>query len=148
MCNGYSPTDTSVRSGVTVMQRPWPLAKASGYILVWESVTGIISVRILRSFGSRWSPLNGRGYHNIIYDNIFHNIYILPVLCCLYLAYCCARTVYVYNTVLYITIPVRINTAVAVVYVRTRTVPVLYYTVRHGAVALKQTHNIHTYIHT
>jgi hypothetical protein len=27
----------------------WPLAKASGFILVWESLTGIISVRLLRS---------------------------------------------------------------------------------------------------
>jgi hypothetical protein len=41
--NGHSPTNTSVRSGVTVMQRPWPLVKASGYILVWGSLTGIIS---------------------------------------------------------------------------------------------------------
>jgi hypothetical protein len=43
--NGHSPTDTSVRSGVTVMQRPWPLVKVNGYILVWESLTGVISVR-------------------------------------------------------------------------------------------------------
>jgi hypothetical protein len=40
--NGHSPTDTSVRLGVTVMLRPWPLAKAHGYILVWESLTDII----------------------------------------------------------------------------------------------------------
>ena len=33
MCNGHSPTDISIRSGVTVMQRPWPLAKANGFIL-------------------------------------------------------------------------------------------------------------------
>ena len=41
--NGHFPTDTSVRSGVTVMQRPWPLVKANGSILVSESLPGIIS---------------------------------------------------------------------------------------------------------
>jgi hypothetical protein len=34
---GSETTDKSVRSGVTVMQRPWPLAKVNGFILVWES---------------------------------------------------------------------------------------------------------------
>jgi hypothetical protein len=59
MCNGHSPTDTSVRPGVTVMYRPWPLAKANGFILVWEYLTGIISVvRLLRSYAPRWSDLN------------------------------------------------------------------------------------------
>jgi hypothetical protein len=33
------------------MQRPWPLAKATGFILVWESLTGIISARLPRSCG-------------------------------------------------------------------------------------------------
>jgi hypothetical protein len=45
----HSPTDTSFRSGVTVVQRPWPLAKFNGFILVCGSLTGIISVRLLRS---------------------------------------------------------------------------------------------------
>jgi hypothetical protein len=61
MCNGHSPTETSVRSGVTVMQRPWPLAKANGFILVWESLTGIIPVRLLRSHAARWSDSNHGG---------------------------------------------------------------------------------------
>ena len=37
MYNGHSPTDKSIRSGETVMKRPWPLAKVNGYILMWES---------------------------------------------------------------------------------------------------------------
>jgi hypothetical protein len=41
--NGHSPTEKSVRSGVTVMMsRPWPVAKVDGYILVWESLTGTV----------------------------------------------------------------------------------------------------------
>jgi hypothetical protein len=32
--------------------------KANGYILVWESLTGIISVRLLRSHASPGAPLN------------------------------------------------------------------------------------------
>jgi hypothetical protein len=34
----------SFRSGVTVLQRPWPLAKVNGCInvLVWETLTGIV----------------------------------------------------------------------------------------------------------
>jgi hypothetical protein len=44
--------------------RSWPLAKANGYcnyyILVWGSLTGIISVRLLRSHvGAEGPPLNG-----------------------------------------------------------------------------------------
>jgi hypothetical protein len=40
-CNGHSsPTDKSVRSGATVMQRPWPLVKGSGFILVSERLSG------------------------------------------------------------------------------------------------------------
>ena len=58
MCNGNSPMDTGVRLGVTVMQRPCPLDKANGFILVWEFLTGIISVRLLRSHGSRAFTLN------------------------------------------------------------------------------------------
>jgi hypothetical protein len=50
--------DTGVRLGVTVMQRPCPLDKANGFILVWEFLTGIISVRLLRSHGSRAFTLN------------------------------------------------------------------------------------------
>jgi hypothetical protein len=45
MCdNDHSPTETSARSGVTVLQLPWPLAKANGLILVWGSLTGVIPV--------------------------------------------------------------------------------------------------------
>jgi hypothetical protein len=51
-CNGYD---------LYVLQRPWPLAKANGFILVWKSLTGVISVRLLRSCGVPGSPLNGRG---------------------------------------------------------------------------------------
>ena len=29
-CNGHSPTNTSVRSGVPCLKRPWPLANVSG----------------------------------------------------------------------------------------------------------------------
>ena len=29
----HSPTDTGAHSGVTVVQRPWPLAKGNGFIL-------------------------------------------------------------------------------------------------------------------
>ena len=45
ICNGHSPTDASARSGVTVMYRPWPLTKGSGFIPVLVSVClpGIIS---------------------------------------------------------------------------------------------------------
>jgi hypothetical protein len=35
--------DASARSGVTVMQRPWLLVKANGFILALESSPGIIS---------------------------------------------------------------------------------------------------------
>jgi hypothetical protein len=38
--DGHSPTDASARSGVTAMQRPWPLVKVNGFTLVWESLTG------------------------------------------------------------------------------------------------------------
>jgi hypothetical protein len=39
ICNGrYSRTGTIVRSGVAVMQRPWPLAKGNGFILKWVSL--------------------------------------------------------------------------------------------------------------
>jgi hypothetical protein len=62
--NRHSPTDASARSGVTVMQRPWPLAKANGIILVLECLSGIISVRLLRSCVSRWPPLNDGDWHN------------------------------------------------------------------------------------
>jgi hypothetical protein len=36
ICNGHSATDKSTRSGVTVtvIKRPWPLAKGKGFILV------------------------------------------------------------------------------------------------------------------
>jgi hypothetical protein len=35
MCNCHYRTDTSTRSGVAViMQRPWPLVKGNGFILV------------------------------------------------------------------------------------------------------------------
>ena len=33
MCNDHSPTDKSARSGVNIIQRPWSLAKADGFIL-------------------------------------------------------------------------------------------------------------------
>jgi hypothetical protein len=47
------------------MQRPWPLANANGFILVWESLTGVISVRLLLiPRGSRGSPLNGGDLHD------------------------------------------------------------------------------------
>jgi hypothetical protein len=39
--NGHSPTDRSAWLGVTAVQRPWPLAKAKGFIQVRESLTGI-----------------------------------------------------------------------------------------------------------
>ena len=41
-CNGHSPTDTSARSVVTVMKRPWPLAKGNGFILVSEWLPGTV----------------------------------------------------------------------------------------------------------
>jgi hypothetical protein len=44
------------------MQRPWPLAKVDGFILVWESLTGVISVRLLRSIyvrGFFWTQIKG-----------------------------------------------------------------------------------------
>jgi hypothetical protein len=53
--NGHSPMDTSVCSGVTVIQRPWPLAKGNGFILVWGSLAGIISVRPIEDIGPRGS---------------------------------------------------------------------------------------------
>jgi hypothetical protein len=37
VCNGHSPTEKIAHSDVTVMYRPWPLAKAKGFILVWVS---------------------------------------------------------------------------------------------------------------
>jgi hypothetical protein len=43
------------------MERPWPLAKANDFILVWESLTGVIPVRLLRSFGSRGLDLDKGG---------------------------------------------------------------------------------------
>jgi hypothetical protein len=43
------------RETCTVSTRPWPLAKANGFILVWESLTGITSVRLLRSQILRYS---------------------------------------------------------------------------------------------
>jgi hypothetical protein len=51
MCDGHFPADASARSGATVVS--WPLAKANGFILVWESLTGIIPVRLLRSQGGQ-----------------------------------------------------------------------------------------------
>jgi hypothetical protein len=59
-------TKSSVRVCVTVVhvQRPWPQAKAIGFILVWESLTGIFSVPLPviyhvaeANWGSKWSPL-------------------------------------------------------------------------------------------
>jgi hypothetical protein len=41
--NGHSPTDVSVRSGLTVMLRPWSLVKANGFILVSECLPGVTS---------------------------------------------------------------------------------------------------------
>ena len=67
VCNGHSPTDTSARSGETVIFRLWwPLVKASGYIVVWESLAGIIPVRLLRSCVSRWSTSNRRDWYSYI----------------------------------------------------------------------------------
>ena len=48
ICNGHFPTEKIVRSGVTVMQRPWPLVKDKGIILVsgrllCNTIPGIIS---------------------------------------------------------------------------------------------------------
>ena len=58
-CNSHSPADTSVRSGVTVMERPWPLAKSNGFIRVWESLTVILSqLRPPRSHVARGLVLN------------------------------------------------------------------------------------------
>jgi hypothetical protein len=37
--NGNPQTDASARSGVAVMERPWPLAKASGLVFAWGSLT-------------------------------------------------------------------------------------------------------------
>jgi hypothetical protein len=48
MCNGhYYPTDTSARSGVTVMPRP--LAKANGFILAWGPLTGAVLSQLASS---------------------------------------------------------------------------------------------------
>ena len=41
--NGNSSTDASVRSGVTVMQRPWSFVKTNGFVLVSVCLSGIIS---------------------------------------------------------------------------------------------------------
>jgi hypothetical protein len=58
----HSPTDTSASSGVTVMYRQWPLAN----ILVLVSLTGIISVRLLRSYMVRGSVLKERGWSGMV----------------------------------------------------------------------------------
>jgi hypothetical protein len=44
-------------------QRPWQLAKASGFILAWKSLTGVISVRLLRSCVSPGSTLKEGDWH-------------------------------------------------------------------------------------
>jgi hypothetical protein len=44
--NGHTPTDAGVRSGLTVMQRPWPPSKGNGPMLVWESLAGPTARRI------------------------------------------------------------------------------------------------------
>ena len=49
ICKGHSPTDTSARSCVAVVQRPWPLVKGNGFVLVSERSPGIVPVRLLRS---------------------------------------------------------------------------------------------------
>jgi hypothetical protein len=54
-CNGY----------VTAVA----LAKADGFILVWGSLTGIISVHLFRSHGAPGSPLN-QGDWCIYADNM------------------------------------------------------------------------------
>jgi hypothetical protein len=41
-CDGHSPKDTGFRSGATAKQRPWPLVKSNGFIVVSECLTGII----------------------------------------------------------------------------------------------------------
>jgi hypothetical protein len=38
--NGHFPTDTSARSGVTAMQRPWPLVKGNGFQLPLRQLSG------------------------------------------------------------------------------------------------------------
>jgi hypothetical protein len=64
MCNGHSPTEINVRSGVTSIQRPWRWPKPTVLfcILVWESLTGVISVRLLRFCYSRGSVLKQGGW--------------------------------------------------------------------------------------
>ena len=41
--NGHCPTDAGVRSGETVMQRPWPLVKANSFVLVSEPILKAIN---------------------------------------------------------------------------------------------------------
>jgi hypothetical protein len=45
------------------MQRPWPLAKG-GFVLVVESLTAIISVRLLRSYMVRGYNSNEGHWHD------------------------------------------------------------------------------------
>jgi hypothetical protein len=50
----------SVRSGVTfITQRPWPLVKGNGFILVSECLPGTILVPLPGHFASKDSNLNG-----------------------------------------------------------------------------------------
>jgi hypothetical protein len=44
VCNGHSHKGKGVRLGVTAVQRPWPMVKGNGFILVSECSPGIISV--------------------------------------------------------------------------------------------------------
>ena len=73
MCNGHSPTDAGFRSCVTVTVTVTIFiikAVAAGqsqshrlvYILALGSLTGIISVRLLRSYGPRGPVLSGGGW--------------------------------------------------------------------------------------
>ena len=39
--NGHLQTEKSARSGATAMQRPWPLVKGNGFILVSECLPGL-----------------------------------------------------------------------------------------------------------
>jgi hypothetical protein len=65
-CNGHSPTDTrSVRLGVACGGYVTAVAagqsQAKGFILVWESLTGIILVLILPQFHSQGTSHDVRG---------------------------------------------------------------------------------------
>ena len=58
---GHSSADTSARSGVKVVHRPWPLAKGNGFILVLMCLSGVISAP---SKVVKYSRTRGR---NLIY---------------------------------------------------------------------------------